>query len=55
MKNILRNPLALSGTIIITVILILAIFAPLIAPYDPNFIDIESILEIGRASCRERV
>ena len=44
MKNILRNPLALSGTIIITVILILAIFAPLIAPYDPNFIDIESIL-----------
>ena len=39
-----RNPLALSGLIIIITILFLAIFAPLIAPYDPNYIDIDSIL-----------
>ena len=44
MKNIFRNPLALSGSIIITIIFFLALFAPIIAPYDPNFIDIESIL-----------
>ncbi len=44
MKNILRNPLALSGSIIITIILFMALLAPILAPYDPNFIDIESIL-----------
>ena len=44
MRKIIRNPLALSGLIIIFLILVLALFAPIIAPYDPNFIDIESIL-----------
>ena len=44
MRVFFRNPLALSGLIIIIAILILALFAPLIAPYDPNFIDIDSIL-----------
>ena len=44
MRVFFRNPLALSGLIIIVAILILALFAPLIAPYDPNFIDIDSIL-----------
>ena len=44
MKIFLKNPLALSGLIIILTILILALVAPIIAPYDPNFIDINSIL-----------
>ncbi|MDA9211137.1 peptide ABC transporter permease, partial [Methylophilaceae bacterium] len=44
MNIFFKNPLALSGLIIILTILILALIAPLIAPYDPNFIDINSIL-----------
>ena len=44
MNIFLKNPLALSGLIIILTILILALVAPIIAPYDPNFIDINSIL-----------
>ena len=44
MRKIIQNPQALSGLIIIFLILVLALFAPIIAPYDPNFIDIESIL-----------
>ena len=44
MSIFLKNPLAISGLIIILVILILALLAPFIVPYDPNFIDINSIL-----------
>ena len=44
MNIFLKNPLALSGLIIILTILILALIAPIIAPYDPSFIDINSIL-----------
>lgn len=40
----LSNPLALSGFIIIAAILVLALFAPLIAPYDPDSIDVKAIL-----------
>lgn len=40
----LSNPLALMGFIIIASILALAIFAPLIAPYDPDSIDVKAIL-----------
>lgn len=40
----LTNPLALIGFIIIASILALAIFAPLIAPYDPDSIDVKAIL-----------
>lgn len=44
MRKILNNPLALSGLIIISVILLLALLAPLVAPYDPNAIDVQAIL-----------
>ncbi len=44
LKKTLSNPLALSGFIIIIAVLILALFAPIIAPYDPNEIDVKSIL-----------
>ncbi|MCB5189736.1 ABC transporter permease [Methylobacillus arboreus] len=44
MKRALSNPLALSGFIIISGIFLLALFAPLIAPYDPDAIDVKAIL-----------
>ena len=44
MKKFIGNSLALAGLIIITIVLLAAVLAPFIAPYDPNFIDIESIL-----------
>jgi peptide/nickel transport system permease protein len=44
LKNLTQNPLALSGLIIIIAILFIAIFAPWLSPYDPNYIDIQSIL-----------
>ena len=38
------NLLAIIGFIIISIILFVAIFAPLLSPFDPNYIDINSIL-----------
>lgn len=40
----LSNPLALVGFVIILGILVVAILAPFIAPYDPNAIDVKAIL-----------
>lgn len=44
MKLVWQNPLTLIGFIIISSILFLAAIAPLIAPYDPNAIDVKAIL-----------
>lgn len=44
MKKALSNPLALAGFVIIMLILLLAILAPVIAPYDPNEINVKAIL-----------
>jgi peptide/nickel transport system permease protein len=44
LKQVLANPLALAGFIIISLIFILAIFASVFAPYDPNAIDVKAIL-----------
>ncbi len=44
MKKTLNNPLTLIGLIIIASILLLALIAPLIAPYDPDAIDVKAIL-----------
>jgi peptide/nickel transport system permease protein len=44
MKHVYANPLAFIGFIIIASILLLALSAPLIAPYDPNAIDVKAIL-----------
>ena len=44
MNAILKNPLALTGLIIIGIISIMAIFAPLIAPFDPDAINVKNIL-----------
>jgi len=43
-KKALSNPLALAGFIIIVLIFLLAMLAPLIAPYDPNEINVKAIL-----------
>ncbi|HOY69257.1 MAG TPA: ABC transporter permease [Methylotenera sp.] len=43
-KVLLSNPLILIGFAIIASILLLAFLAPLIAPYDPDAIDVKSIL-----------
>lgn len=44
MSQALRNPLAFWGFVIIATVLALALFAPLIAPYDPDAIDVKAIL-----------
>lgn len=44
MKKVLHNPLALIGFMIIAGILLLALIAPLIAPYDPEAINVKAIL-----------
>ncbi|MBU3736819.1 MAG: ABC transporter permease, partial [Methylobacterium sp.] len=44
MKHALSNPLALGGFILIAGILLLALLAPVIAPYDPEAIDVRAIL-----------
>ena len=44
MRKTLTNPLALAGFVIIAAILLLALFAPFIAPFDPDAIDVKAIL-----------
>lgn len=44
MKQTLSNPMALGGFIIIAIIMLLALFAAFIAPFDPEAIDVKSIL-----------
>ena len=44
MKSLFENKLALFGMIVVGILVLLAIFAPQIAPYDPNVIDIENLL-----------
>ena len=40
----LNNPLSKAGFIIIMVVFLLAMLAPLIAPYDPDDINVKAIL-----------
>jgi len=40
-----RNPLAMAGLVVLTLWLLIAIFAPLLAPYDPNKQDISHRLQ----------
>ncbi len=43
-KKALSNPLALAGFIIIVLVFLLSMLSPLIAPYDPNDINVKAIL-----------
>lgn len=40
-----RNGIALFGAVIVLSVFLIALFAPILAPYDPNQIDIERILD----------
>lgn len=44
MNQALRNPLAFWGLAIIATVLVLALLAPILAPYDPDAIDVKAIL-----------
>jgi len=44
MSRVIQNPLALAGLIIIGLISLMAIFAPWIAPFDPDAINVKAIL-----------
>ncbi|OAJ71673.1 peptide ABC transporter permease [Methylobacillus sp. MM3] len=44
MSRAMRNPLAFWGLVIIAIVLALALLAPVLAPYDPDAIDVKSIL-----------
>ncbi len=50
MKRVLANPLACWGLAITLITLLLALFAPAIAPYDPDAIDVKQILLSPSAS-----
>ena len=40
----MQNPLAKAGLVIIAIVLLLALLAPIISPYDPNDINVKAIL-----------
>jgi len=44
LKNVLSNPLAKAGFIIILIVFLLAMLAPWISPYDPEYINVKAIL-----------
>ena len=44
MSRVIQNPLALAGLIIIGLISLMAVFAPWIAPFDPDAINVKAIL-----------
>lgn len=44
-RRILKNKIAVTGLFFLSIILIVAIFAPIIAPYDPYRIDVYKVLE----------
>ena len=44
LQKALSNPLSLVGFLIIVCIFLLSMLAPVIAPYDPNYIDVKAIL-----------
>ncbi len=44
-QELLSNPLAFSGMVIVTILFMVALLAPVLAPYDPQVIDTYHILE----------
>lgn len=50
LRRFVKNKLAIIGAVIIALMIIFALFAPLIAPYDPLYQDLERLLEPESAS-----
>src|SRR5690625_7270419 len=53
LRRLSRNPAAMISLVVIILLILLAIFGTMLAPHDPNKVDLPN--QIGRASCRERV
>lgn len=49
LRRTLRSPAALCGLVIITLLVLIAVFAPLIAPFDPNWQDAAARLQAPNA------
>ncbi|MCD7843594.1 MAG: ABC transporter permease, partial [Clostridiales bacterium] len=45
LKRTVESPSAKLGAILIAVMILISVFAPLIAPYEPNAIDVKAILQ----------
>jgi ABC-type dipeptide/oligopeptide/nickel transport system ATPase component/ABC-type dipeptide/oligopeptide/nickel transport system permease subunit len=45
LKRIVTNPLAVPALLVLAVIVASSVFAPLLAPFDPNYSDISSVLQ----------
>lgn len=45
LKRLLRNPVSVTGLAILLLIILACVFAPLIAPYDPDFIDVTALYQ----------
>ncbi|AEH44004.1 binding-protein-dependent transport systems inner membrane component [Thermodesulfatator indicus DSM 15286] len=43
-RELLRNPLGLAGGLVVLLLIIVAVFAPYLAPYDPLAINVEAVL-----------
>ena len=55
-RTFARNRLALAGLFTVLALVLVAVFASQLAPYPPTIGDLRTErLQIGRASCRERV
>ena len=59
LRRTLRSVPVMAAIIVLSVIILIAVFAPVLGTTDPNLLDpgerLKGISEIGRASCRERV
>ena len=65
LRRLVKRPLGAISFAFIVFVGLVAIFGPMLAPYDPNKASLQLVLappsaehllgEIGRASCRERV
>ncbi len=54
-RKLLRNPLAVAGLVVILALLLLAIFAPLVATHDPLLQDLNNTLKAPSSAKTESI